>query len=92
MEEDRGRCARYQLVAAATYLRCATVHQASVDLTGKRAGVSSERANSWLAQAAGVSWLTLNLEASVIRFLGVAENGGAVHPTIFRRPGLRKHD
>ena len=45
----------------------------------------------WLAQAAGVSWLTLNLEASVIRFLGVAENGGAMHPTIFRRPGLRKH-
>ena len=45
----------------------------------------------WLAQAAGVSWLTLNLEASVIRFLGVAENGGAMHPTIFRRPGLRRH-
>ncbi len=45
----------------------------------------------WLAQAAGVSWLTLNPEASVIRFLGVAENGGAMHPTIFRRPGLRKH-
>lgn len=38
-----------------------------------------------------VSWLTLNPEASVIRFLEVAGNGGAMHPTIFRRPSLRRH-
>lgn len=49
------------------------------------------RGEGGLAQAAAISWLTLNPEASVIRFLGVAENGGAMHPTIFRRPGLRKH-
>ena len=47
--------------------------------------------SSALARAAAISWLTLNPEAFVIRFLGVAENGGAMHPTIFRRPGLRKH-
>ena len=38
-----------------------------------------------------VSWLTLNPEVSVIRFLEVAGNGGAMHPTIFRRLGLRRH-
>jgi len=51
----------------------------------------AEGQTDWLAQSAAISWLTLNPEAFVIRFLGVAENGGAMHPTIFRRPGLRKH-
>ena len=57
----------------------------------KKAHAEGAEVAEGLAQAAAISWLTLNSEASVIRFLGVAENGGAMHPTIFRRPGLRKH-